>query len=57
MCIQIELAFFSKIGFSAGTKFFEEALMPCPFTGLKMFCAGPNVLSYSKTLIAFGASA
>ena len=30
--------------------------MPCPFTGPKMFCAGPNVLSQSKNLIAFSAS-
>ena len=40
----------------AGTKVFEEALMPCPFTGLKMFCAGPNFLSQSKNLIEFSAS-
>ena len=30
--------------------------MPRPFTGPKMFCAGPNVLSQSKDLIAFSAS-
>ena len=30
--------------------------MPCPFTGLKMFCAGPNSLSQPKTLTAFSAS-
>ena len=30
--------------------------MPCPFTGPKMFCAGPNVLSHSKNLVAFSAS-
>jgi hypothetical protein len=29
--------------------------MPCPFTGPKMFCAGQNVLSHSKNLIAFSA--
>ena len=28
-------------------------LMPCPFTGLKMFCAGPNILSQPKNLAAF----
>jgi hypothetical protein len=28
----------------------------CPFTGPKMFCAGPNFLSQSKNLIAFSAS-
>ena len=26
--------------------------MPCPFTGPKMFCAGPNFLSQSKNLNA-----
>jgi hypothetical protein len=30
--------------------------MPCPFTGLKMFCAGPNFLSQPKHLTAFSAS-
>ena len=30
--------------------------MPCPFTGPKMFCAGPNVLSQSKNLAAFSDS-
>ena len=27
--------------------------MPCPFTGHKMFCAGPNFLSLPKNLTAF----
>ena len=27
--------------------------MPCPFTGPKMFCAGPNFLSQPKNLTAF----
>ena len=31
-------------------------LMPGPFTGPKICCAGPNVLSQSKNLIAFSAS-
>ena len=31
-------------------------LMPCPFTGPKMFCAGPNFLSQQKNLTAFSAS-
>ena len=31
-------------------------LMPCPFTGPKMFCAGPNFLSQPKNLAAFSAS-
>ena len=30
--------------------------MPCPFTGPKMFCASPNVLSQPKNLTAFSAS-
>ena len=31
-------------------------LMPCPFTGPKMFCDGPNFLSQPKNLTAFSAS-
>ena len=31
-------------------------LMPCPFTGPKMFCAGLNILSQPKNLTAFSAS-
>ena len=27
--------------------------MPCPFTGSKMFCAGPNILYQPKNLTAF----
>ena len=34
----------------------DMKLMPCPFTGPKMFCAGPNVLSQPKNLTAFSAS-
>ena len=30
--------------------------MPCPFTGPKMFCDGPNFLSQPKNLTAFSAS-
>ena len=30
--------------------------MPCPFTGPKTFCSGPNFLSQPKNLIAFSAS-
>ena len=33
-----------------------NALLPCPFTGRKMFCAGPNFLSQPKNLTAFSAS-
>jgi hypothetical protein len=29
--------------------------MPCPFTGPKMFCVGPNVLSQPKNLTVFSA--
>ena len=28
-------------------------LMPCPFTGPKMFCAGQKILSQPKSLTAF----
>ena len=28
-------------------------LMPCPFTGPKIFCAGPNILCQPKNLTAF----
>ena len=31
-------------------------LLPCPFTGPKIICAGPNVLSQPKNLTAFSAS-
>jgi hypothetical protein len=37
-------------------QYFESSLMPCPFTGPKMFCAGPNFLSQHKNLNAFSAS-
>ena len=30
--------------------------MPCPFTGPKMFCAGPNLLSKPKNLTGFSTS-
>ena len=30
--------------------------VPCPFTGPKMFCAGPNFLIQPKNLTAFSAS-
>jgi 2-keto-4-pentenoate hydratase/2-oxohepta-3-ene-1,7-dioic acid hydratase in catechol pathway len=30
--------------------------MPCPFTGPKIFCAGPNFLNQPKNLTAFRAS-
>ena len=30
--------------------------MPCPFTGPKMFCAGPNFLSQPKNLLTYCAS-
>ena len=47
---------FSEIGFCTGTNVFEETLMPCPFTGPKMFCADPIFLSQPKNLTAFSAS-
>ena len=30
--------------------------MPCPFTGHKMFCAGPNILCQTKNKIVFSAT-
>ena len=33
-----------------------KSLMPFPFTGLKMFCAGPKFLSQPKNLTTFSAS-
>ena len=33
-----------------------RSLMPCPFTGRKMFCAGPNVLCQTKNLFTYCAS-
>jgi len=30
------------------TKVPWKKLMPCPFTGPKMFCAGPNILCQPK---------
>ena len=30
--------------------------MPCPFTGLKIFCASPNFFNHLKNLTAFSAS-
>ena len=36
--------------------YFRQALMPCPFTGPKMFCASLNLLSQPKNLNAFSAS-
>ena len=38
------------------TDFNLSTLMPCPFTGRKMFCAGPNFLSQPKNQTAFSAS-
>ena len=34
----------------------SSRLMPCPFTGPKMFCAGPNFLSQPENLTAFSAT-
>ena len=30
--------------------------MPCPFTGRKIFCGGPNFISQPQNLTAFSAS-
>ena len=34
----------------------QDRLLPCPFTGHKMFCAGQNILCKPKNLTAFSAS-
>ena len=34
----------------------HEKLLPCPFTGHKMFCVGPNVLCRTKNLFTYCAS-
>ena len=34
----------------------SKKLLPCPFTGPKMFCADPNFLIQPKNLTAFSAS-
>ena len=31
----------------------KEILMPCPFTGPKMFCASPNFLCRTKNFITY----
>ena len=33
-----------------------KSLLPCPFTGCKMFCVGPNFLNKPKILTALCAS-
>jgi hypothetical protein len=43
-----------KASYSINKKLVQ--LMPCPFTGPKMFCADPNFLSQPKNLTAFSAS-
>ena len=40
----------------SSNKYLNVQLMPCPFTGRKMFCAGPNFMSQPKNLTAFSAS-
>jgi hypothetical protein len=49
---------FSDVKFT-GIKINKEVqiyLMPCPFTGPKMFCAGPNFLSQPNNLFTYCAS-
>ena len=60
--IQCPFGFFI-ISFGKNTLYFIKIddfellfVMPCPFTGPKMFCAGPNFLSQPKNLTAFSAS-
>ena len=39
-----------------GDKKQDNKQMPCPFTGPKMLCGSPNILSQPKNLTAFSAS-
>ena len=47
-----------KISHTTGMKNISliKRVMPCPFTGPKIFCAGPNVLCQPNNLTAFSAS-
>ena len=42
--------------FYVSYKAFKCLLMPCPFTGHKMFCASPNFLCRTKNLFTYCAS-
>jgi hypothetical protein len=33
-----------------------QGVMPCPFTGHRMFCAGPNILCLTKNRTVFSAT-
>ena len=46
----------SKISTKIEIYNYLSSLMPCPFTGPKMFCDSPNFLSQHKNLTAFIAS-
>ena len=46
----------SKEAYAENLAKIASELMPCPFTGPKIFCAGPNILCQPKTLTAFSAS-
>ena len=53
--VQIVLVM-SKLFWLGPNHFGQVHIMPCPFTGTKMFCASPNFLSQPKNLAAFSAS-
>ena len=38
------------------TRLRPGTVMPCPFTGHKMFCAGPNILCQTKNRTVFSAT-
>ena len=42
---------FLQLSLSLLLTFITIVLLPCPFTGPKMFCAGPNFLSQPKNLV------
>jgi hypothetical protein len=46
----------NKLNLTIALLFCTGKFMPCPFTGPKMFCVGPNFLSQPQNLTAFSAS-
>ena len=45
-----------QISAGAKAKTVTSTVMPCPFTGRKMFCVGPNFLCRTKNLFTYCAS-
>ena len=51
--LRFEFGVMLTFGQSRQFQNFLEIFMPCPFTGHKMFCAGPNFLFRTKNLFTF----